>query len=856
MEVSEERVVFTGIGSVVDWRKFPVRRNDKSPAINDWKELATSDPLQIEKWKEQDFPDCNWGIVTGNGLVVVDVDKKNGKDGLASLSAVIGYNEQDLDTYTVGTPSGGQHLYFLETEEEIHNKQGVLPGIDIRGTGGLVVAPGSSIDGKSYTVLKDKPLLPLPDWLKVVIREKPRTRSPVSEGEIPLKSEENLLPLLEKINPSLPYEPWRNVIWSVLGAYGESQDTIDSLREWSEGSSKYEENAFDKVVNSYDPSKNFDSLEYWKSQYPNWSYFLPSVPSSKQAEADKLADIVSKNTIARLTSDGNKLTEEHRRSLGLVAKALSYSAYTSDPKRIALPLFTGGGKTQSVIAHASEVIQGKYDIGIWVAVGTIDQIDEIREGLRDRGVQDNAIGVKHSGRGSNVTTSNASEFQILLVTHERIKSCDYSYLTEYQGKKRQLIWDEALIAAKSEHLSIRKLMDDMSLWKSRLKQATWNNRKAATEEEATERYFEELERILSEVKDQEERDLPEHPGRLALKGVYSSPLLEKLENPTSKTAWIDKGSHAFWFTVQVPDEFQNIVILDASSRVRKLQQYDTSITILPIQISKDYSSVTIWFCKTNQGRHTVDDPKKNGLFYQEVSSFVKEQVPEDQSVVVYTLPEQEGVEYPPQRLRTYLGPGDSGRVTFKSWGEAKGINSLRDIQYGTHIGLVYRESNELKTAIAAQKRDYRYEVDDKQRWETQLSEHVDQIYQGLSRLACRKTADGKAEHTEFLLFYPSDKIINELQRAMPGVVVKEYKPKYLKPIESPVFVAQRILEHLLTSGASAPLEDFFGKKSISSVRKELGLERHETDSDFWSKVIDAVKEGGVSIEKRSFVTRN
>ena len=228
-----------------------------------------------------------------------------------------------------------------------------------------------------------------------------------------------------------------------------------------------------------------DSLEYWKSQYPNWSYFLPSVPSSKQAEADKLADIVSKNTIARLTSDGNKLTEEHRRSLGLVAKALSYSAYTSDPKRIALPLFTGGGKTQSVIAHASEVIQGKYDIGIWVAVGTIAQIDEIREGLRDRGVQDNAIGVKHSGRGSNVTTSNASGFQILLVTHERIKSCDYSYLTEYQGKKRQLIWDEALIAAKSEHLSIRKLMDDMSLWKSRLKQATWNNRKAASEEEAT-----------------------------------------------------------------------------------------------------------------------------------------------------------------------------------------------------------------------------------------------------------------------------------------------------------------------------------------------------------------------------------
>jgi len=823
-------------------RKFPVRRNEKSPAINDWRELATSDPEQIRQWK-QDFPDCNWGIVTGNGFVVVDVDVKNGKDGFSSLRSLFpGYNEEDLDTFTVGTPQGGQHLYFL-TEEDLHNKQGVLPGVDTRGSGGLVVAPGSTINGKSYTVLKDKPLLPLPDWLKVVIREKPRTRSPVSEGEIPLKSEENLLPLLEKINPSLPYEPWRNVIWSVLGAYGETEETINSLREWSKGSSKYEEEAFDKVVSSYDLSKNFNSLSFWEKKYPNWSYFLPKVTSvGKLVEADMLAETVSKNTIAKLTSDGNRLTEDHRRSLEIVAKTLSYSAFTSSPRRLALPLFTGGGKTQSVIAYASEIVLGTYDIGVWVAVGTIDQIDEIREGLKERGVPEAAIGVKHSGRGSNVNPSNASEFQILLVTHERIKSCDYSYLTEYQGKKRQLIWDEALIAAKSEHLSIQKLMDDMSLWKSRFTQETWN-REATPEETKTERYFKELEKILSEVKHEEERDLPEHPGTLALK-VYRTPLLEKLEDPHSKTAWIDKESHVFWFTVQVPDEFQNIVILDASSRIRKLQQYDTSITILPIEASKDYSDVTLWFCRTNQGRHTVDNPKKNDLLYQEVSSFVRERAPEDKPVVVYHLPEKQGVEHAPQRLRTYLGSDTGGRVIFKSWGESKGVNSLREIQYGTHIGLVYREINELKTAIAAQKRDYSYSVTDDQRWETQLSEHVDQVYQGLSRLACRKTVDGKAAPSEFLLFYPSDKIIKDLQRVMPKVVIREYKPKFLESIESPVFVAQRILEHLNESG----------KKSVSSVRKELGLERYKASSRFWAEVIEAVKEGGVTTEGRSFIT--
>ena len=66
------------------YRKFPVVRNSRVPHVEGWPELATTDAATIANWKAK-FPGCNWGIATGQGLVVLDVDNKNGKDGTKSL---------------------------------------------------------------------------------------------------------------------------------------------------------------------------------------------------------------------------------------------------------------------------------------------------------------------------------------------------------------------------------------------------------------------------------------------------------------------------------------------------------------------------------------------------------------------------------------------------------------------------------------------------------------------------------------------------------------------------------------------------------------------------------------------------
>ena len=91
------------------------------------------------------------------------------------------------------TASKGLHLYFSQGGgEPFTNSKGDLPlGVDVRGVGGWVVAPGAVILGGKWVGMSGRPGLgaayraqkipPVPDWLQQIIRppkpafETPRT---------------------------------------------------------------------------------------------------------------------------------------------------------------------------------------------------------------------------------------------------------------------------------------------------------------------------------------------------------------------------------------------------------------------------------------------------------------------------------------------------------------------------------------------------------------------------------------------------------------------------------------------------------------------------------------------------------
>ncbi|MBV8096617.1 MAG: bifunctional DNA primase/polymerase [Acetobacteraceae bacterium] len=111
---------------------------------------ASCDPDQIREWWGR-WPEALIGMPTGQATaVVVDVDRKNGVDGLdtlAELGAAI-----LPDTPITHTASGGLHIFFRGSGSVIRNTAGARwrgtgRGIDLRGDGGYVIlaAPGSGV---------------------------------------------------------------------------------------------------------------------------------------------------------------------------------------------------------------------------------------------------------------------------------------------------------------------------------------------------------------------------------------------------------------------------------------------------------------------------------------------------------------------------------------------------------------------------------------------------------------------------------------------------------------------------------------------------------------------------------------
>lgn len=142
----------------------------KHPRTRNGSKDATNDVASVRRWWEM-WPEANIGIATGqkSNLVVIDVDPRHGGD----KSWTEWCNQNDLpETLKSLTGGGGFHLYFT-TNEPTKNRVNVLPGVDVRGEDGYIVAPGSiHASQQRYRwesdVSKIKPAL-LPEVLKNLI---------------------------------------------------------------------------------------------------------------------------------------------------------------------------------------------------------------------------------------------------------------------------------------------------------------------------------------------------------------------------------------------------------------------------------------------------------------------------------------------------------------------------------------------------------------------------------------------------------------------------------------------------------------------------------------------------------------
>lgn len=94
------------------------------------------------------YPESNIGIATGaiSGLSIIDIDDQVGVDALRE----IGIDIDAIDAPVVQTGGGGLHIY-CRYNGELGTRAGVLPKVDIRSDGGLIIAPPSvHTSGRRY----------------------------------------------------------------------------------------------------------------------------------------------------------------------------------------------------------------------------------------------------------------------------------------------------------------------------------------------------------------------------------------------------------------------------------------------------------------------------------------------------------------------------------------------------------------------------------------------------------------------------------------------------------------------------------------------------------------------------------
>lgn len=135
---------------------------------------ATTDRLEICAWWKV-RPQCGIGIACTR-VVVLDIDTKDGKGGMESLAALEAEHGPMPETWRATTPSGGLHYYFAaRPRREVRRTVAVLPGIDLCGVGGYVVAPPTLTERNDATRTHagtyrwladdDPPLAVVPTWI-------------------------------------------------------------------------------------------------------------------------------------------------------------------------------------------------------------------------------------------------------------------------------------------------------------------------------------------------------------------------------------------------------------------------------------------------------------------------------------------------------------------------------------------------------------------------------------------------------------------------------------------------------------------------------------------------------------------
>src|ERR1700693_5207909 len=152
---------------------IPIPAREKGTRLKGWQNLATTDPVQIEKWHEDNFQYNCGAVAKLDSFWFLDCD-------VPDLPQQIEKDTGQVFPQTFSVRSNkGLHFYFKHTAAsralkkniQLKDEQGNVL-CDVKVHNGYVVAPGSiHPSGKRYEIVHEGEIMPAPDWLVIWIKE-------------------------------------------------------------------------------------------------------------------------------------------------------------------------------------------------------------------------------------------------------------------------------------------------------------------------------------------------------------------------------------------------------------------------------------------------------------------------------------------------------------------------------------------------------------------------------------------------------------------------------------------------------------------------------------------------------------
>jgi hypothetical protein len=148
---------------------FPVRA-DKTP-ISDaalglkhgFLDASVDSDLIRRWWAKYSFAEIGWAVPAE--VVAVDIDMKNGSNGLRDFERLEGKPADEIETPQASSPTGGRHLFYETNGRRYRNRTRIGGGgLDTRTEGGYVVLPSPG-NGRRWLKPLTVPMLPAPAWV-------------------------------------------------------------------------------------------------------------------------------------------------------------------------------------------------------------------------------------------------------------------------------------------------------------------------------------------------------------------------------------------------------------------------------------------------------------------------------------------------------------------------------------------------------------------------------------------------------------------------------------------------------------------------------------------------------------------